>query len=441
MTEPTLTEPDPELPGVVDAGPAREAPPEPVNRSWIGSAAWYVVLTLLSLIVLLPIYFTARAGHLRPRGGVHRCSSVLTPHGRAVGRASARRATRATWARPCSAASSSPLLITGGQVFTSVLAAYAFAFLRFPFKRVVFAVFMATLLLPLEVTLLPNLQTMRDLGLVRQLPGADRAVRGRRLRHVPHPPGLPRHPRRDPRRDPPRGLGPPPSCSVRRAAHPAGDRLVHGHLVPRRLQPVPLAPGRHHRHRRAGPPIQIALRGLTSTTRSSPTSPSPAPSSPPSRSSSCSILFQRQIVQRPHRRRGEGLTPEKRAPVARRRRLAGWLALARPASAASRGHGRAGRAAEPDHRDETLPPLPARRPRRRRRAGRDRAVARPRRPGRRTNLNAAGRRVQREPGRRCRSRSAPRATAYDEVLQKFVAGHPQPAAPGHRLPRGHRTCG
>ena len=44
-----LTEPDPELPGVVDAGPAREAPPEPVNRSWIGSLAWYVVLIALSL--------------------------------------------------------------------------------------------------------------------------------------------------------------------------------------------------------------------------------------------------------------------------------------------------------------------------------------------------------------------------------------------------------
>ena len=55
------------------------------------------------------------------------------------------------------------LLITVGQVFTSLLAAYAFAYLRFPFKRVMFALFMATLLLPIEVTLLPNLHTVRDL--------------------------------------------------------------------------------------------------------------------------------------------------------------------------------------------------------------------------------------------------------------------------------------
>jgi sn-glycerol 3-phosphate transport system permease protein len=56
------------------------------------------------------------------------------------------------------------LLITVCQVATSVLAAYAFAFLRFPFKPLIFAAFMGTLLLPLEVTLLANVQTIRDQG-------------------------------------------------------------------------------------------------------------------------------------------------------------------------------------------------------------------------------------------------------------------------------------
>jgi sn-glycerol 3-phosphate transport system permease protein len=56
------------------------------------------------------------------------------------------------------------LFITVAQVVTSILAAYAFAFLRFPFKTLVFAFFMATLLLPLEVTLLANVQTIRELG-------------------------------------------------------------------------------------------------------------------------------------------------------------------------------------------------------------------------------------------------------------------------------------
>jgi sn-glycerol 3-phosphate transport system permease protein len=54
-------------------------------------------------------------------------------------------------------------IIVGGQVLTSVLAAYAFVFLRFPLKRIVFALFMATLMLPLEVTLIGNVETMRTL--------------------------------------------------------------------------------------------------------------------------------------------------------------------------------------------------------------------------------------------------------------------------------------
>jgi sn-glycerol 3-phosphate transport system permease protein len=62
-------------------------------------------------------------------------------------------------------------LITVAQVVTSVLAAYAFAFLRFPFKTVVFAFFMATMLLPLEVTLLGNVQTIRELGWINSNAG------------------------------------------------------------------------------------------------------------------------------------------------------------------------------------------------------------------------------------------------------------------------------
>ncbi len=55
------------------------------------------------------------------------------------------------------------VLITVLQVVTSITSAYAFVFLRFPFKRVIFALFMATLLLPLEVTLVGNLALVRQL--------------------------------------------------------------------------------------------------------------------------------------------------------------------------------------------------------------------------------------------------------------------------------------
>ena len=157
-----LTEPDPELPGIVDAGPAREAPPEPVNRSWIGSAAWYVVLSALALLVLLPVWLTLMRALSTPAAAVKPGASPFVPHQiqwdvfrRAIDQGDLWSALYRSMVVT--------LLITFGQVFTSLLAAYAFAYLRFPFKRVIFAVFMATLLLPIEVTLLPNLHTIRDL--------------------------------------------------------------------------------------------------------------------------------------------------------------------------------------------------------------------------------------------------------------------------------------
>jgi len=55
-------------------------------------------------------------------------------------------------------------LITLAQVITSVMAAYAFVFLRFPAKSLVFGVFLATLLVPLEATITVNRRTMEDLG-------------------------------------------------------------------------------------------------------------------------------------------------------------------------------------------------------------------------------------------------------------------------------------
>src|ERR671910_2033542 len=62
-------------------------------------------------------------------------------------------------------------LITVAQVVTSILAAYAFAFLRFPAKPLIFAFVVGTMLLPLEVTLLANVQTIRELGWINSNAG------------------------------------------------------------------------------------------------------------------------------------------------------------------------------------------------------------------------------------------------------------------------------
>ena len=52
-------------------------------------------------------------------------------------------------------------LITVGQLVTSTLAAYAFAFLRFPGRSALFALFLATMMVPLEVAVIPNFQTIQ----------------------------------------------------------------------------------------------------------------------------------------------------------------------------------------------------------------------------------------------------------------------------------------
>jgi sn-glycerol 3-phosphate transport system permease protein len=54
--------------------------------------------------------------------------------------------------------------VTVAQVITSILAAYAFAILEFPGKRIVFLLFVATLLVPAEATLVVNLDTVDGLG-------------------------------------------------------------------------------------------------------------------------------------------------------------------------------------------------------------------------------------------------------------------------------------
>ena len=55
-------------------------------------------------------------------------------------------------------------IVTVFQVVSAVLAAYAFAFLDFPGRSVFFVLFIATLLVPLEATLVVNFDTVDGLG-------------------------------------------------------------------------------------------------------------------------------------------------------------------------------------------------------------------------------------------------------------------------------------
>jgi multiple sugar transport system permease protein len=58
------------------------------------------------------------------------------------------------------------LIITVGSVITSTMAAYAFARLQFPGRDVLFVVFLAALMVPGQVTVIPTFIVMRNLGLM-----------------------------------------------------------------------------------------------------------------------------------------------------------------------------------------------------------------------------------------------------------------------------------
>jgi ABC-type glycerol-3-phosphate transport system permease component len=55
-------------------------------------------------------------------------------------------------------------VITVGQLVTSALAAYAFAFIRFPGRQALFVLFLATMMVPFEVAVIPNYQTIEAWG-------------------------------------------------------------------------------------------------------------------------------------------------------------------------------------------------------------------------------------------------------------------------------------
>ena len=61
--------------------------------------------------------------------------------------------------------------VTAGVIITSLLAAYAFAFLNFPFKGPIFVFYLATMLVPGEVTVVFNQRTADSLGWINTYQG------------------------------------------------------------------------------------------------------------------------------------------------------------------------------------------------------------------------------------------------------------------------------
>ncbi len=129
-------------------------------RSRLAAAGWYLLLSAMAAVVLFPLYITV----IRALSGTTTTNSLVPVDLRSGAFSDA-------WSAgdlgPHLAISLvTTLCIVALQVGTSVLAAYAFTFLKFPLKRSIFAIVIATLLLPIEVTLLTNFRDLQPLGWV-----------------------------------------------------------------------------------------------------------------------------------------------------------------------------------------------------------------------------------------------------------------------------------
>ncbi|NJP68911.1 carbohydrate ABC transporter permease [Streptomyces spiramenti] len=132
-------------------------------RVTLGRVLVYVVLLLALVPVLFPVYYVIAGTFMEPRE-LSRFPPQLVPTGLHLDNIQ-----RVLDAVPLMRMYANSLIMAGiitvAQLLTSVLAAYAFVFLRFRGSAVVFALFLSTLMVPGEATFIPNYLTLSDWGM------------------------------------------------------------------------------------------------------------------------------------------------------------------------------------------------------------------------------------------------------------------------------------
>jgi sn-glycerol 3-phosphate transport system permease protein len=136
-----------------------QAPRKP--RRGLRTIGSYTLLTAGAVIVLFPIYVTIVNSLLPLNQLVHQPPPLFPTDPQWHDYSAAWNGGQMSKYMATSAIMTAIIVV--GQLVTSVLAAYAFAFLTFPFKRTLFVLCLATLMIPLEVTFITNLDTITSL--------------------------------------------------------------------------------------------------------------------------------------------------------------------------------------------------------------------------------------------------------------------------------------
>ena len=136
------------------------APRRPRRR--LRTIGAYTALTACAIVVLFPIYVTIVNSLLAPDQLVQQPPPLIPTEPQWHNYVAAW--TTGNMSKYMATSAVMTLAIVAGQLITSILAGYAFAFLRFPFKRTLFLVCLVTLMIPGEVTFITNLDTVSSLG-------------------------------------------------------------------------------------------------------------------------------------------------------------------------------------------------------------------------------------------------------------------------------------
>lgn len=137
------------------------------RRGRIGS---YVVLTLGALLVAFPFFWMVSTS-LKTGPEADLSPPSLLPRAPQFGNyseawQSAKKTTagQVTFTTYFINSVVAAVCVTGGVLFTSILAAYAFANMRFRAKNLIFLLLLSTMMIPFEVVLVPNFRTIVGLG-------------------------------------------------------------------------------------------------------------------------------------------------------------------------------------------------------------------------------------------------------------------------------------
>ncbi|HKV44845.1 MAG TPA: carbohydrate ABC transporter permease [bacterium] len=141
------------------------------RRAWKRTATEWglsALMLALGLIVLFPLLY-AVATSLKTPAEVNQYPPSLWPRAFDVGNyADALRA--APIARFLLNSVIQSGAVTVGELVTAALAAFAFSYIEFPGRQALFFLFLSTLMIPGEVTLIPNYLTIRSIGWLNTYP-------------------------------------------------------------------------------------------------------------------------------------------------------------------------------------------------------------------------------------------------------------------------------